>query len=263
MSPIAGEGRLFREEYLDYFRANYYPGSIPIIERLHENGMVEHIPVDVAMTIDPTLTAGSDSDATGVIVKGTDSDGEWWVLLARRYTEVPSTIGDLCVLIIQTFLPRIVQIEAGACDPMMISRIQKAISELNLDVRITSYSPLRDERGHGRQKKYVRIKSLEPPFRDRKIHLLEGACADLLPEYTDWPSVDHDDVMDALAMHHSCSQPCMFKTTMEASTTRRAPEDLSPEEDFAAILPPEMRGRGPAGRVIARTGLGAQRLRAS
>lgn len=218
----------FRPEYLHYFSGLYTPYPTPSLEIIEEvagpSGIttktVAQFPVRTTMTIDPTVTAHGTSDWTGITVIATDATGHWWVMLCRRYLQVPSDIGDIAVGIIREFVPAICQIESANADAEMVSRIQKAISEERIPTLITGYHPLRDEDAGSwgrpsRRKKAARIEALEPRFRNQEISLHRYTCEALYDQYTHWPDVEGigDDAIDSLAMHGSgLARACEYRT---------------------------------------------------
>ena len=76
--------KLFKQEYLRWFTADFYATPFPVIDVLdEETGTRFQIPVEVSMTIDPAQTTNRRSDSTAVTVVGCDADGDWWVLIAK------------------------------------------------------------------------------------------------------------------------------------------------------------------------------------
>ncbi|MGB8265206.1 MAG: hypothetical protein WCE44_02670 [Candidatus Velthaea sp.] len=256
----------FRLEYLQYFTARYSRWPFPVIELVREvNGrqysLVE-IPVRVTMTIDPTVTATGTSDWTGITVVATDADDTWWTLVARRYLQVPSEIGQRAVELIRQYVPSVVYIESAQADADMVARIQRAITEEKIPTLIKSYHPLRDERAGSagrpsRRKKSARIEALEPRFRNRQIWLHRNTCEALYDQYKNWPDIEHDDVLDALSMQYGIANPCRYSTVTEAAgDVLDALEDEQPGQIFE-----EYRTAGEPGRLVGRAGLSSQRLK--
>jgi hypothetical protein len=233
--------QLFRPEYLHWFTAHYSPRSkddllvptLEVMERVTRSGQmfpVEHFPVRVTMTIDPTTTANRKSDRTGITVVATDHRNWWWVLLAVSLFKVPSEVGDAAVQYIARFVPDVVLIESAQADVEMVTRIRDGIVKLGVPTMIKSYRAQVDEtageRGVvGKRQKIRRIEALEPRFRRRDIRLAAGQCDALEQQYRHWPDVDHDDVMDALAMQHVVARACRWATLDEAEIGMRPEEE--------------------------------------
>lgn len=254
--PYGDDTKLFRSEYLTghYFQADFYPTPYPVLDVLdEETGEHYQVPVEISMTIDPALTTNRRSDSTGVVVVGCDHDENWWVLIAKQYKAVPSVVADQVLRWIGAFQPRVCLIESAQADVGMVSRIQDGIRDMGLRTEITSYHPLRDEK-HGERGKQQRIKALEPLFRDGKIFIHRGACEPLLDQYSHYPALEHDDVIDALAMQRRCVMPSRHSTIEEAEG---ALED-DPDEDDDAPVWAQVR---PARTLIARVGRSSQALR--
>jgi predicted phage terminase large subunit-like protein len=223
-NPIQEGMNRFQMSYLEkaYFSAHYARWPIPSLEITvdHEGRAITtaEFPVRVTMTIDPTLTASGTSDWTGITVVATDGNGEWWILCALRYREVPSVIGERASELIRKYVPSICRIESAMADVEMVARIQKTIQAERLPTTIQSYNPmLADEvRRSGRRKKTARIEALQPRFASGKIHLHRDLTAALIDQYRHWPDVDHDDVFDALAMQIGLAKPCEWRSMSEA-----------------------------------------------
>jgi phage terminase large subunit-like protein len=277
--PYAEGMMRFPLDYLVYFSARFERLPVPTLEIIEERGgrifTLDEFPVRVTMTIDPTVTANRTSDWTGITVVATDADEHWWVLLAHRYLEVPSVVGEKAVDIIRRYLPAVVQIESANADVDMVKRIQRAISDEKLPCRIESYHPVRDEAyAGGRRKKNARIEALEPRFRNGKISLHRHTCEALYEQYRDWPDVEHDDVFDSLAMHYGIAKPCQWKTVGEATEFVMPEEDDEPGQLFddytitlrdragnsRTITVPLPGQDEEGGRRIGRAGIASQRL---
>ncbi len=230
------ETRHFKPEYFQFFEADYYPYPTPTLE--FQTGLI--IPLRVAMQIDPAPTAHLDtSDAMGVVVQGWDArdkngDYRWWFLDAREIRKTPSESTFDIVDMLKEYVPEVLVIEAALADPEFVSRVALAIRELGLPTIIKSYSALRDERrktndlyteGRSRSSKELRIKAMEPIFRQRLALLRRGRCAVLRSQLLKWPNVDHDDVADAASMGRLVAGPCAMGTMVEVQDQLEAEEE--------------------------------------
>lgn len=251
--PYGDETKLFRTEYLQYFEADFYPTPFPVLDVLDDQtGERYQVPVEITMTIDPALTTNRRSDSTGVIVVGCDHDENWWVLIAKQYKAVPSVVADQVLRWVGAFQPRICLIESANADVGMVSRIQDGIRDMGVRTEISSYHPLRDEK-HGERGKQQRIKALEPLFRDGKVLIHRGACEALLDQYNRYPGLEHDDVIDALAMQRRVVIPSRHSTIEDAEG--EIEDDPEDEEN------PWLRKQANRRNLIARVGRSSQALR--
>lgn len=259
--PYDDDTKLFRAEYLvgKYFVADFYATPFPVIdvhitdEDGNFSGESFQVPVEITMTLDPALTTNRRSDSTGVTVVGCDAESNWWILIAKQYKAVPSVVADNVLRWIGAFQPRVCLIESAQADAGMVSRIQDGIRDLGVRTEITSYHVLRDEK-KGERGKAGRIEALEPLFREGKVYVHRGACDAFLEQYNAWPDVDHDDVVDALAMQRRVVIPSRHSTIEDAEGEL---ED-DPDEDADA---PWNRQK-PVRNLIARVGRSSQALRA-
>ena len=149
---------------------------------------------------------------------------------------------DKIVDLIRAFHPKICGIERGQADPVFVARIQDGIKEYRLQCQIVSYSSVQDE-ARGMRGKFQRIAALEPYFANGLIYLRRGATLrDLLAQLDGYPNVDHDDVVDALAMQRRFVQKCQDKTEYDLESTTET------EEEFESWGP-----EGPPRQKVARS----------
>lgn len=156
-------------------------------------------PVTTAVTVDPAMTAHGSSDSFGIVAVAFDADGKWYVLEAREVRKLPSEATLDIQEVVLAYEPEVLVIESAQADAEMVSRLGAWLRDQDFSSRVVSYSALQDER-RGLRGKAQRISSLEPLFRSRTIVLRRGACAPLVRQLDQYPSVVHDDVIDALAM---------------------------------------------------------------
>lgn len=198
-----------------YLMSTYEEGlkpfaKISLFDGEYENGAVNTLsipelgrafPIETVMTLDTALTANRRSDRFGAVVTAKDAADTWYVLEAREFLKLPSDVTLDIIDLLMTYEPSILLIESANADVAMVSRLEDAIREYGLRTRIESYSALQDEE-RGRRGKARRIESLEPRNRAGKLFLKRGMCADLLRQMDLYPAIEHDDVIDSLAMTH-------------------------------------------------------------
>jgi hypothetical protein len=183
-----------------------------------DNGDV--IPVRVTMTVDPAPTVGKYSDFTGITVVGCDWEENWWLLWAEQIKKPPSEAGQHILNLTRRFYPEVIGIETGQADPTMVARLQQGLRDIEFQCGIQSYSALQDER-KGMRGKEQRIEALQTFFYERRIIINKLApMRELLYQLDNYAgdgSIDHDDILDALAMQRIFVRPCQL----------RSPEDLA------------------------------------
>ena len=273
----------FRLEYLDYFTGRFTRHPVPILEVVGEGPGGTHypiaeFPVALYLTIDPTLTANRTSDWTGMVLNAVDADDHWWVMLARRYLEVPSEIGERALEIMRRYGPGRLRIESANADADMVARIQRGISDEGLEWVIESYHPVRDEvQATGRRKKTARIEALEPRFRNGGVSIHRNTCEALYDQYKGWPDVENDDVFDGLGMHYGFAKACRYRSIEDVRAEMLTAEDFEePGNLFGSSFRYSLRcadgtdrivhvpipeREDPDARLVGRAGVSSQRLR--
>lgn len=201
--PYEEGTKLFPMADLNFYEAKFWRFPAPYLE--FANG--DQVPVYVSMTIDPAPTVGKYSDFTGVTVVGCDNQGIWWLLWAEALKLTPSALAAAIYSLVLKFAPDVIGIETGQADPEFVSRLQTKINDEEMLIEnrpsVLSYSPKSDER-RGERGKNQRIEALEPYFREGYIYLPKGGhIRELLLQLDGYPSLDHDDVLDALAMQRT------------------------------------------------------------
>lgn len=126
--------------------------------------------------------------------------------------------------------PDIVLVERAHADPEMIARIQTAINSENIDSVIMAYDSLRDE-SSGARGKNQRIMCLEPRFNQYLVTFRRGANDELENQIRNFPGLDHDDVIDALAMQRVCANPPRLSRIEEDQKIRDSKNEEQEELD--------------------------------
>jgi hypothetical protein len=160
---------------------------------------LEPIPVYVVLVVDPALTDGVTSDNFGVVIIGFDEHGRWFVLFADSWRKLPSDAGEELIKLLIRFEPDTLLIESQNADAEMVARLGAFIRESSMRCSVKSYSALQDEVA-GKRGKAQRILSLEPIAKQGRLFLRRGACAPLVRQLDNYPSIKLDDCIDALAM---------------------------------------------------------------
>lgn len=249
-SPEEIGTKLFPKHHMSFIDAKFYRSPGPHLEL--PDGT--YIPLRVTMTVDPAPTVGKYSDFTGVTVVGTDYQENWYILWAEDFKRVPSDAGRYLCDIVRVFAPEYLAIETGMADPAMVARIQQGLKDLDCRTAIVSYMATQYE-AKGQRSKGARIEALEPLFREGKIKFVRGSATfrELLRQLDGYGSLDHDDVLDALAMQRAYVRRCKDKTIYDQEQSN---EELEERLSWGPDGPPAVAKRGKISGV--RVGLSAQ-----
>jgi hypothetical protein len=186
-------------EHIKYFSGDYYTYPAPHIVLTEPGYEGEKIFVYPAMQVDPALTASASSDSFGLVCEGFDANGNWLVLESREVRKLPDDAGFDVIEMLMTYEPRILIIESANADAGMLARIADAIRNTQIDCQIIGYSALQDE-PRGRRGKDRRIGAMSPLNKQGKILLRRGFNSVLARQMDLYPSLTHDDVIDAFSM---------------------------------------------------------------
>jgi phage terminase large subunit-like protein len=235
-SPLDETKMLFPKEHRSFFSGNFYFEPTPTIELVDECGVTQRqIPIGVTMTIDPTTTATGTSDSVGVTIVGCDAKGDWWVLLAKGFLTLPSTLVSILSLYIRTFMPAKIGIEPGGLDPEFVAELQTFITDNHLSTQIVTLEHLRGK--SGRKSKFTRIAAMEPRHTYKRMHFMRGDwCVQVQDQLNNYPNITHDDIIDALAMQSGFVLPSPYLEVHESMQG-------AIEQDDALSLSEEWNGR--------------------
>jgi phage terminase large subunit-like protein len=224
MVPGGEQRRVFPKENRTWFMGSLYHDPIPHIETVKENGdTIEEVPVDVYMTLDPTLTAGANSDSVGMTIAGCDHADNWWLFASKGVVELPSAMVEIVAMYLRTFRPIKLGIEPGALSGEMVSDIRAIIIDEDLPTSIVDLKHLTKK---GRRNKATRIESLEKRYSKGMIRLQVGPwCSQLADQMDGWPDLDHDDVLDSLSMMSQFAKPCAYEHMHQALGEEECPEE--------------------------------------
>lgn len=221
-SPYELGTKLFPRHLIQFFEGTFYRSPEPHLEM--PNG--DYVPLYVTMTIDPAPTVGPDSDFTGLTVVGCDHKGQWYVLWAEALKRIPSDAARVILDVARVFYPAVISIETGQADPTLVSRLTLGLRDYDIPSKIISYSALQQE-AKGFRGKGARIEALEPLFREGKVVLHRGTSfRDLLAQLDGYGALDHDDVIDALAMQRVVVRPCKYEIEADVLDLLEAREEL-------------------------------------
>jgi len=228
--PYERGTKLFPAEDLQTYGGSVLPGDYPtlLIDEETTNDIYSigtEIPVNVTMTVDAAATSGKKADFTGIVIVGCDFFDQWWVLHAEGVRKTPSLLADYCAMLIAVHSVSVCCIETEQSDPVFVSRLQQALTAMDINCAITSYSALQDE-AHGERGKVQRIAAMQYRYIDHDLWIRRGSpCRDLLSQMDGWPTVDHDDVLDALSMQRHVARPSPLASYEDKSMLMEALEE--------------------------------------
>ena len=199
----------------------------------------ELIPLYVVLVMDPALTAAASSDNFGVNVVGFDPDKNWWIFESLEFRKLPSAATRDLILLLRKYEPDCFLVETQNADVEMMHELSGFIRGSGMPTSIRSYSSLQDEVS-GQRGKDQRILALEHKFHAGKMHFRKGMCGPLIRELDNYPSLDHDDCLDALAMCRKMERNSPGSRTVQATI-----DDREPIDQFHERL--DMMERRPAG----------------
>lgn len=141
--------------------------------------------------IDPAIGQKDNHDYTGVVIVDVDSDGLWYLRLAKRLRLNTTQIVSLIFEMHNKFKPNCIGIEIVA--------YQEALLYI-LDERMRVFSTVLPVKGIKRSNvsKETRILGLVPRFEWGKLLIGQG-FTDFEDEYNSFPRGSHDDLLDSLA----------------------------------------------------------------
>lgn len=174
--PISSENQLFKQEMFKYW--NRRPDGLY-----------------VAMTIDLAISQVSDADKTAIVIVGMSNDRQLYLLDYLRGQWTPSQIVDKVFEMQSRWQPFAIGMEVNG-----FQRTLKIAVEQEMHKRKQFFGI--DEIRNGPDKsKENRIKSLEPFYRDGRVHhalWMKGKNVEI--ELLTFPKGRHDDIIDAMAM---------------------------------------------------------------
>lgn len=226
----------FPKDKIKIFEGEYIRGAY---KALMLPGHASPIPLYTVLVMDPALTAAASSDNFGINFVGFDPDKNWWVFESQEFRKLPSQATRDVIDLLRKYEPDCFLVETANADVEMMNELSGFIRGSGMQTTIRSYSALQDET-HGQRGKDQRILALEHKFHAGKMHFRKGMCGALVRELDNYPSLDHDDCLDALAMCRKIEKLAPRARSLTAET-----DDFEPVDQFHAKL--DMMERKPAG----------------
>jgi predicted phage terminase large subunit-like protein len=238
----------FPKDKIRIFEGEYIRGPF---KALQVAGNSELTPLYVVLVMDPALTAAASSDNFGLNVVGFDPDKNWWVLESQEWRKLPSQATRDIIGLLRKYEPDCFLVETAQADVEMMNELTGFIRGSGMATMIRSYSALQDE-SQGQRGKDQRILALEHKFHAGKMHFRKGMCGAVIRELDNYPSLDHDDCLDSLAMCRKMEKMAPKARTLTMERDDREPRDMFHEHlDMMERKPP---GFGSPGGGYARGG---------
>lgn len=229
MVPASEDRKLFPKDKRKFFNGQLYHDPVPHLQILDNSGdTIQDFPVDVYMTLDPTLTAEDSSDSVGLVINAVDYDDNWHILVAKGFVEIPSTMTNIICMYLKVFRPIKLGIEPGALSGEMVSDIRHFIDAEELHTRIEDLKHL--QKTSKVRNKNKRIEAMDTRYMKGKISLQSGPwCVQLSEAFDEWPRLVHFDTIDALSMmsggREPFAKPCALEFLSEAYEDEEIEED--------------------------------------
>jgi phage terminase large subunit-like protein len=150
-------------------------------------------PVNVVLTWDPAgpnPTQGSDYH--GLAVVAVDPHDHWYVLEAEGVKGLPTQVLQEVARLVQFYKPHSLSCEDISQSGVWIELARSYFREIGLAAFFSSYKP------GNQNSKLSRIEALQPRFEQRRI-TIDPRLVGLLEQLSEFPELDHDDILDALA----------------------------------------------------------------
>lgn len=185
--------------------------------------------------IDPAIGQKDHNDYTGYSVIEVDSDGNWYLVLARRERLTPTEQVELMFKLHKQFKLQGLGIEIVAYQEALLYLVDQEMR------RRKQILPVKGIRRTAISKE-TRILGLVPRFEWGRIFVSEG-LRDFEDEYASFPRGAHDDILDSLA---SLEEMVFYPEKKEVKLERPAsPADPNYEKWYISQL---AQGRAPGNR---------------
>lgn len=174
--------------------------------------------LDRTIMIDPSVGETDKSDETGIVVTGTDSKMNIFVLEAFKKRLKPPELIDEMFRLYTKWNPRLISIESVAFSAMLKYWFEQKCNELNVHPSIHDYKP------GSKRSKEGRIRALANYGAAGQIYVLEG-MHQLRDEWEWFPLGDSDHILDALAQGPEIWSPAFERQTQSQVEVMQEIED--------------------------------------
>ena len=187
---VGGSAQLFKPAYIKYYDGyvthnKSREGFLTLKARDGERYEDYVIPVSIYMGIDPASSTRSGADPSVVLPVAIDKDDNHYILPYYRARVTPMDFGAKVLEWYETYKPRNTSVEATGYQEMLRDYLRKQRFIPGLEVK---YQP--------RDRKSVRLESLQPRFAQHKVFLMTH-MTEMVDELLMYPRGKHDDILDA------------------------------------------------------------------
>jgi len=187
LQVLAGEDQLVDKANIRYFRVQDEEIYVWDEGEYKAKGL-KVSDLSFSLTCDEAYTKEKYADFTGIVVKGEDKDGNWYIFEAKRGKWLENRTLDELEILYQTY-PIIV----GGIETARFNMLSQALSQRGIYVK---------ELKHRGRAKFSRFRALEPRFAQKRI-FIKREHSDLEYEILCWTRTgfrgEHDDLSDALS----------------------------------------------------------------
>ncbi len=141
--------------------------------------------------IDPAIGQKNHNDFTGTSIIEVDSNGVWYLVVARRERLTPTQIVEKIFEINRLFKPQAIGIETVAYQEALLYFLDQEMKQRQVVLPVKGIP-------RSATSKETRILALVPRFEWNRIFINQG-MNDFEDEYLSFPRGKHDDIMDSLA----------------------------------------------------------------
>lgn len=141
--------------------------------------------------IDPAIGQDKHHDYTGICIVDVDTDGLWYLRVARRERLTPTQIVDKMFEICVEFKLKALGVEIVAYQEALLYILQEKMNEKKITLPVKGVT-------RSKINKQTRILGLVPRFEWGRLLVAQG-MVDFEDEYNTFPRGNHDDILDSLA----------------------------------------------------------------
>jgi predicted phage terminase large subunit-like protein len=141
--------------------------------------------------IDPAIGQLKHHDYTGICIVDVDTDGQWYLRMAKRERLTPTQIVDKMFEICKEFQLKGLGVEVVAYQEALLYILQEKMNERKVTLPVKGVA-------RSKTSKQTRILGLVPRFEWGRLLVSQG-MVDFEDEYNTFPRGNHDDILDALA----------------------------------------------------------------
>lgn len=180
-----------------YIFANQYQNEvIPEDERRFKKEWLKFystIPknVNTFAFIDPAIGQKNHHDYTATTIVQVDSNGTWYLVVAKRERITPTEIINRIFDLYNRFKPQAIGVEVVAYQEALLYFLDQEMRKRQVVLPVKGIT-------RSSQSKETRILGLVPRFEWNRIFINQG-LVDFEDEYLTFPRGKHDDIIDALA----------------------------------------------------------------